>query len=70
MKKHLEVTFIPTASTKTPVVGHVVQMIIKNRRRSFVVVEYRTHTGKTLRECFPVVNGRVQDVMSYRQKVN
>lgn len=66
-RKQIEVTFFP-ASGGGKVTGHVIRYIRKRPGRGYVVAQYRVRlkNGKQsdpIRECFPVVNGKILDII-------
>lgn len=66
-RKIIQLTFKP-ASGRGTVTGHVVRYVKKRPGRGYVVAQYRVRlkNGKQsdpIRECFPVVNGRILDVI-------
>lgn len=70
----LTLTFVPV-SGREPVTGTVIQTVHKRPGRGYVVVQYRVKTAggdwsPPLRECFPVVNGRIQGILERRNQPN
>lgn len=66
-RKIIRLTFKP-ASGRGTVTGHVVRYVKKRPGRGYVVAQYRVRlkNGKQsdpIRECFPVVNGKILDVI-------
>lgn len=66
-RKIIQLTFKP-ASGKGTVTGHVVRYVKKRPGRGYVVAQYRVRlkNGKQsapIRECFPVVNGKILDII-------
>lgn len=66
-RKIIQLTFKP-ASGRGEVTGHVVRYVKKRPGRGYVVAQYRVRlkTGswsQPIRECFPVVNGRILDII-------
>lgn len=66
-RKIIQLTFKP-ASGRGAVTGHVVRYVKKRPGRGYVVAQYRVRlkNGKQsdpIRECFPVVNGKILDVI-------
>lgn len=66
-RKQIEVTFFP-ASGRGAVTGHVIRYIKKRPGRGYVVAQYRVRLkngswSKPIRECFPVVNGKILDII-------
>lgn len=65
--KIIQLTFKP-ASGRGTVTGHVVRYVKKRPGRGYVVAQYRVRlkNGKPsdpIRECFPVVNGKILDII-------
>ena len=66
-RKIIQLTFKP-ASGGGKVTGHVIRYIRKSPGRGYVVVQYRTRVrdnswSRPIRECFPVVNGKILDII-------
>lgn len=66
-RKIIQLTFKP-ASGRGTVTGHVVRYVKKRPGRGYVVAQYRVRlkNGKQsdpIRECFPVVNGQILDII-------
>ena len=66
-RKIIQLTFKP-ASGRGEVTGHVIRYIKKGSGRGYVVAQYRVRfkNGKQsapIRECFPVVNGKILDII-------
>ena len=66
-RKIIQLTFKP-ASGRGTVTGHVVRYVKKRPGRGYVVAQYRVRlkNGKQsdpIRECFPVVNGQILDIV-------
>lgn len=66
-RKQIEVIFFP-ASGGGKVTGHVIRYIRKGPGRGYVVVQYRARVrdnswSRPIRECFPVVNGKILDII-------
>ena len=66
-RKQIEVTFFP-ASGGGKVTGHVIRYIRKGPGRGYVVAQYRVRLkngswSQPIRECFPVVNGKILDII-------
>ncbi|EOQ37960.1 hypothetical protein [Butyricicoccus pullicaecorum] len=66
-RKIIQLTFKP-ASGRGTVTGHVVWYVKKRPGRGYVVAQYRTRLkngswSKPIRECFPVVNGKILDII-------
>lgn len=66
-RKIIQLTFKP-ASGRGEVTGHVVRYVKKRPGRGYVVAQYcvRLKNGKQsdpIRECFPVVNGKILDII-------
>lgn len=66
-RKIIRLTFKP-ASGRGTVTGHVIRYVKKRPGRGYVVAQYRVRlkNGKQsdpIRECFPVVNGKILDVI-------
>ena len=66
--KIIQLTFKP-ASGRGMVTGHVIRYIKKGPGRGYVVAQYRVRLkngswSQPIRECFPVVNGRILDIIS------
>lgn len=66
-RKIIQLTFKP-ASGRGAVTGHVVRYVKKRPGRGYVVAQYRVRlkNGKQsdpIRECFPVVNGKILDII-------
>lgn len=65
--KIIQLTFKP-ASGRGTVTGHVVRYVKKRPGRGYVVVQYRARVrdnswSRPIRECFPVVNGKILDII-------
>lgn len=66
-RKIIQLTFKP-ASGRGTATGHVVRYVKKRPGRGYVVAQYRVRlkNGKQsdpIRECFPVVNGQILDII-------
>lgn len=66
-RKIIQLTFKP-ASGRGEVTGHVIRYVKKRPGRGYVVAQYRVRlkNGKQsdpIRECFPVVNGKILDII-------
>lgn len=66
-RKIIQLTFKP-ASGRGTVIGHVIRYIKKGPGRGYVVVQYRARVrdnswSRPIRECFPVVNGKILDII-------
>lgn len=66
-RKIIQLTFKP-ASGRGAVTGHVIRYVKKRPGRGYVVAQYRVRlkNGKQsdpIRECFPVVNGKILDII-------
>lgn len=66
-RKIIQLTFKPV-SGRGEVTGHVVRYVKKRPGRGYVVAQYRVRlkNGKQsdpIRECFPVVNGKILDII-------
>lgn len=66
-RKIIQLTFKP-ASGRGEVTGYVIRYIKKGPGRGYVVAQYRVRlkNGKQsdpIRECFPVVNGKILDII-------
>lgn len=66
-RKIIQLTFKPV-SGRGEVTGHVIRYIKKGPGRGYVVAQYRVRlkNGKQsdpIRECFPVVNGQILDIV-------
>lgn len=66
-RKIIQLTFKP-ASGRGAVTGHVIRYVKKRPGRGYVVAQYcvRLKNGKQsdpIRECFPVVNGKILDIV-------
>ena len=66
-RKIIQLTFKP-ASGRGEVTGHVVRYVKKRPGRGYVVAQYRVRLkmgswSQPIRECFPVVNGRILDII-------
>ena len=66
-RKIIQLTFKPV-SGRGEVTGHVIRYIKKGPGRGYVVAQYRVRlkNGKQsdpIRECFPVVNGKILDII-------
>ena len=66
-RKIIQLTFKP-ASGRGTVTGHVIRYIKKSPGRGYVVVQYRARVrdnswSRPIRECFPVVNGKILDII-------
>lgn len=66
-RKIIQLTFKP-ASGRGEVTGHVIRYVKKRPGRGYVVAQYRVRlkNGKQsdpIRECFPVVNGKILDIV-------
>ena len=66
-RKIIQLTFKP-ASGKGTVTGHVVRYVKKCPGRGYVVAQYRVRLkngswSQPIRECFPVVNGKILDII-------
>lgn len=65
--KIIQLTFKP-ASGRGTVTGRVIRYVKKRPGRGYVVAQYRVRlkNGKQsdpIRECFPVVNGKILDII-------
>lgn len=76
-KKYTSLTEVifETSATGTKVKGYVLQVIHKRSGRSYAVVEYRTslaggRKSTPLRECFVIVNGCYQGIITRRNIAN
>ena len=66
-RKIIQLTFKP-ASGRRAVTGHVIRYIKKGPGRGYVVAQYRVRLkngswSQPIRECFPVVNGQILDII-------
>ena len=66
-RKIIQLTFKP-ASGRGTATGHVIRYVKKRPGRGYVVAQYRVRlkNGKQsdpIRECFPVVNGKILDII-------
>lgn len=66
-RKIIQLTFKP-ASGRGTVTGHVVRYVKKRPGRGYVVAQYRVRLkngswSQPIRECFPVVNGKILDII-------
>lgn len=66
-RKIIQLTFKP-ASGRGTVTGHIIRYIKKGPGRGYVVAQYRVRLkngswSKPIRECFPVVNGQILDII-------
>lgn len=66
-RKIIRLTFVPQ-SGGGEVTGHVIRYVKKGPGRGYVVVRYRTRLkngswSQPIRTCFPVVNGRMLDII-------
>ena len=66
-RKIIQLTFKP-ASGRGEVTGHVIRYVKNRPGRGYVVAQYcvRLKNGKQsdpIRECFPVVNGKILDII-------
>ena len=66
-RKIIQLTFKP-ASGGGKVTGHVIRYIRNSPGRGYVVAQYRVRLkngswSQPIRECFPVVNGKILDII-------
>ncbi|MFQ6831811.1 hypothetical protein [Butyricicoccus pullicaecorum] len=66
-RKIIQLTFKP-ASGRGTVTGHVVRYVKKRPGRGYVVAQYRVRLkngswSQPIRKCFPVVSGKILDII-------
>ena len=66
-RKIIQLTFKP-ASGRGEVTGHVIRYVKNRPGRGYVVAQYRVRLkdgswSQPIRECFPVVNGKILDII-------
>ena len=66
-RKIIQLTFKP-ASGRGTVTGHVIRYVKNRPGRGYVVAQYRVRLkdgswSQPIRECFPVVNGKILDII-------
>ena len=66
-RKIIQLTFKP-ASGRGEVTGHVIRYVKNRPGRGYVVAQYRVRLkdgswSQPIRECFPVVNGKIFDII-------
>lgn len=66
-RKIIQLTFKP-ASGRGEVTGNVIRYVKKRPGRGYVVAQYRVRLkngswSQPIRECFPVVNGKILDII-------